>query len=258
MHYYKRNIGDYAKKAARLTILQHGVYNLLIDACYDRERFPTREEAIDWTWASTPEEAQAVDFVLRKFFVLDEKTGVYVQARIAEEIAEYQEFCEGQAENGKKGGRPKKAKPSDKKPDGFSEEPKANPNETERGQKQTLTTNQEPLTTNQLKEMFASIWDSWPVGLGEKGARKPAEAAFLKIKPDRVLFAEMLRAVDAQARDKASKRASNQFTPPFQNVERWLKNQRWTDEITSNAVVAPKAGITDKLTDRSWAEGLTQ
>ncbi len=33
MHYYKRNIGDYARKAARLTFQQHGIYCLLIDAC---------------------------------------------------------------------------------------------------------------------------------------------------------------------------------------------------------------------------------
>lgn len=32
MHHYRRNIGDYHKKAGRLSILQHGVYNLL-DAC---------------------------------------------------------------------------------------------------------------------------------------------------------------------------------------------------------------------------------
>ena len=41
MHYYKRNLGDYAKKAGRLSMLEHGSYTLLIDACYDRERFPT-------------------------------------------------------------------------------------------------------------------------------------------------------------------------------------------------------------------------
>ena len=56
MHYYERNIGDYHRKAGRLNILQHGVYNLLIDACYDRETFPTLEEAIDWVWAASPEE----------------------------------------------------------------------------------------------------------------------------------------------------------------------------------------------------------
>ena len=87
MHYYKRNLGDYAKKAGRLSMLQHGSYTLLIDACYDREEFPTFEQAIDWTWASSEQEIEAVKFVLSKFFVLE--NGVYVQTRIAEEIAEY-------------------------------------------------------------------------------------------------------------------------------------------------------------------------
>lgn len=88
MHYYKRNIGDYYKKAGRLTMLQHGAYTLLQDSCYDRERFPTLEEAIEWTWASTPDEVHAVEFVLNKFFTLE--NGVYIQNRIHEEIEKYQ------------------------------------------------------------------------------------------------------------------------------------------------------------------------
>lgn len=96
MHYYKRNLGDYAKKAGRLSMLQHGSYTLLIDACYDREAFPTLEEALEWTWASTTEEMEAVSFVLRKFFTLE--NGVYVQKRIEEEIAEYH----GKAETNKR------------------------------------------------------------------------------------------------------------------------------------------------------------
>jgi uncharacterized protein YdaU (DUF1376 family) len=89
MHYYKRNLGDYAKKAGRLTMLQHGAYTLLLDACYDREQFPTLEEAIVWTWASTREEKEAVEFVLERFFDLEE--GRYVQNRIREELAKYRE-----------------------------------------------------------------------------------------------------------------------------------------------------------------------
>jgi uncharacterized protein YdaU (DUF1376 family) len=88
MHYYKRNIGDYAKKAARLTMLQHGAYTLLIDSCYDRETFPTLEQALEWTWASTEAEVEAVKFVLNRFFSLD-KDGQYVQARILEELLHY-------------------------------------------------------------------------------------------------------------------------------------------------------------------------
>ena len=92
MHYYKRNLGDYAKKAGRLSMLQHGAYTLLIDACYDREQFPTRCEAIDWAWASSTAEVEAVDFVLSKFFTLDGDR--YVQQRIAEELAAYHETSE--------------------------------------------------------------------------------------------------------------------------------------------------------------------
>jgi len=87
MHYYKKNIGDYAKKAGRLTMLQHGAYTLLLDSCYDRERFPTLDEAIEWTWASTKEEIEAVTFVLKKFFLLEGDQ--YVQNRIREELANY-------------------------------------------------------------------------------------------------------------------------------------------------------------------------
>jgi len=87
MHYYKKNIGDYAKKTGRLSMLQHGAYTLLIDACYDRERFPTLAEAIDWTWAFSKDEIEAVEFVLRRFFDLED--GVYVQSHIREEIGDY-------------------------------------------------------------------------------------------------------------------------------------------------------------------------
>jgi len=87
VHYYKKNIGDYAKKAGRLTMLQHGAYTLLLDSCYDREVFPTLEDAIEWTWASTKEEIEAVEFVLKKFFLL--QNGRYVQNRISEELEKY-------------------------------------------------------------------------------------------------------------------------------------------------------------------------
>jgi uncharacterized protein YdaU (DUF1376 family) len=92
LHYYKRNLGDYAKKTGRLSMLQHGAYTLLIDACYDRERYPTLEDAIDWTWASSLDEIEAVKFILTRFFTLED--GVYVQSRIKEEIAEYHSKAE--------------------------------------------------------------------------------------------------------------------------------------------------------------------
>lgn len=70
-------------------MLEHGAYTLLIDACYDRERFPSKDEAIEWCWARTPDEIAAVEFVLARFFTLGDNT--YTQERIAEELAKYHE-----------------------------------------------------------------------------------------------------------------------------------------------------------------------
>ena len=96
MHYYKRNIGDYAKKAGRLSMVEHGAYTLLMDAIYDRETFPTLEEALDWVWARDEAEVAAVKFVLSKFFELRED-GRYVQNRIQEELDSYKSKAETNA-----------------------------------------------------------------------------------------------------------------------------------------------------------------
>ena len=60
---------------------------MLIDACYDREVFPTIEQAIDWCWASTNEEIEAVRFVISKFFT--EHDGIFKQNTISEDLAKY-------------------------------------------------------------------------------------------------------------------------------------------------------------------------
>jgi len=168
MHYYKRNIGDYHKKAGRLSLLQHGVYTILMDAIYDRETFPTEDQAIDWVWASTTEEIEAVKFVLAKFFRLE--NGVYIQNRISQEIQEYTGLCESNAINGKKGGRPKgsKNKPEktqsvNKKTQSVNFESEINPNESELNPNhKPLTTNHKPLTNNQVKKASAFDFSSWP------------------------------------------------------------------------------------------------
>ena len=143
MHYYKRNLGDYAKKTGRLSMLQHGAYTLLIDACYDRERFPTLEEAIEWTWASTKEEMEAVEFVLRRFFTMED--GSFVQKRIQEEIAEYHE----KAETNKRIATEREAKRKAKTTEGERtvHEPSPTVNEAPPNHK-PITNNQEPQEKN--------------------------------------------------------------------------------------------------------------
>ena len=138
MHYYKRNLGDYAKKAGRLTMLQHGAYTLIMDACYDREVFPTLEQAIEWTWASTEAEIEAVKFVLSRFFVLD-KDGQYVQDRILEELLNYHK----NADTNKRIAMEREAKRK-----GISTKREQPVNEA--------PPNQEPLTINQEPSIFMS------------------------------------------------------------------------------------------------------
>jgi uncharacterized protein YdaU (DUF1376 family) len=133
MHYFKRNIGDYHKKAGRLSMVEHGAYTLLMDACYDREQFPTLEQAYDWCWARSDEEKAAVRFVLEKFFVSQD--GVYSQSRIQDEIDKYHENSSTNARIARE--REEKRR--------TNREPTVNESDTNRH----LTINQEPLTTNQ-------------------------------------------------------------------------------------------------------------
>jgi len=156
MHYYKRNLGDYAKKAGRLTMLQHGAYTLLIDSCYDREVFPTLEQALEWTWASSEAEIDAVKFVLSRFFVLN-KDGQYVQDRILEELLQYHKT----ADTNKRIAAERETKRKE-----ISTKCERSVNESPPNHK-PITINQEPLTIKQVKNTDApegvsvEVWDSF-------------------------------------------------------------------------------------------------
>lgn len=108
MNYYKRHIGDYAKKAGHLSALEHGVYTLLLDAYYDRELAPTRAEAIRQARARSADEIAAVDAVLADFF--KEVDGRFIQGRVEEEFIKAEAIANQNAAKGKLGGRPRKPK----------------------------------------------------------------------------------------------------------------------------------------------------
>ena len=147
MHYYKRNLGDYAKKAGRLTMLQHGAYTLLIDSCYDRELFPTLEQALEWTWASTEAEVEAVKFVLSRFFVLD-KDGCYVQDRILDELLNYQK----NADTNKRIADEREAKRRENRTKRVQVVDEAPPNQ------EPLTINQKPIKENKRGSRLTQDW----------------------------------------------------------------------------------------------------
>ena len=216
MHYYKKNIGDYHKKAGRLSMLQHGAYTLLIDSCYDREVFPTIDEAIEWTWASTPDEVAAVKFVLGRFFTVED--GVYVQKRILSELDKYHKNALTnkriaiERESKRKGKGTKRVPVVDEAP----------PNH------KPITNNQEPLKDLSLiNDGFTHWWNLYPVSRRKNkgGCFDKFKAKCKKLKDDQEVI-DLINTISNDI-DKRIKEAEDiKFMPA---TETYLNQERWKD-----------------------------
>jgi uncharacterized protein YdaU (DUF1376 family) len=115
VNYYERHLGDYAKDAGHLSMLEHGAYSLLLDRYYTTEQPIPQGQAYRICRARTRDERAAVDTVLAEFFVLID--GAWTNGRADREITKMQAKVKAAQENGKRGGRPKRTK----------EEPSENP-----------------------------------------------------------------------------------------------------------------------------------
>lgn len=89
MNYYEHHIGDYAAATAHLSWDEDMAYTRLLRVYYHNEQGIPADQAYRLARASSPEQREAVDIVLREFFVLED--GVWVQKRCEEEIARYQD-----------------------------------------------------------------------------------------------------------------------------------------------------------------------
>lgn len=224
MHYFKRNIGDYHKKAGRLTMLEHGAYTLLLDACYDRERFPTLEEAIDWCWARNKEETDAVELVLRKFF--DFVDGRYVQTRIQEEISAYQATALKNKEIAEKREATKRTKRAPDVHEACTDGHLTNNHKS-------LTTNQEPVdqehcapTVSEQADLFPKFWALYP----RKQDKAKALKAWAKLKVTDELFSLITKGLSAQVVSADWVKEGGKYIPM---PTTWLNGKRWEDEIPS-------------------------
>jgi uncharacterized protein YdaU (DUF1376 family) len=68
MNYYARHLGDYAAEAGFLSVLEHGVYTLMLDWYYKNERPIPKELAYQICKATSRSEKQAAIKVLDTFF----------------------------------------------------------------------------------------------------------------------------------------------------------------------------------------------
>ena len=256
MHYYKRNIGDYAKKAARLSMLQHGAYTLLIDSCYDREIFPTLDEAIEWCWASTDEEIEAVKFVLKRFFVKN-SDGRHHQKRISEEIESYH----SQSEINKKIAidREAKRKSTSREENGTSRERVVNDSPPNH---KPLTKNQEPSTplppagegvkeelavshsARDLQKDFDEFWAAYPEH--RKTNLYRGQSAWSEMRHHLPSQDELMHALEAFKHNSEWKKENGKMVP---SPHLWLSEKRWLDAPAYKAQKKPSGESPRPLPD---------
>jgi uncharacterized protein YdaU (DUF1376 family) len=89
VNYYVHHLGDYARDTGHLSALEHGVYRLLLDQYYIREKPlpPDRKEVYKLARAATAAERKAVDYVLAQFFIAAQDG--WRNRRCDEEIEKY-------------------------------------------------------------------------------------------------------------------------------------------------------------------------
>lgn len=136
-----------------LSLLEHGVYNQLLDWYYLEERpLPLDNRTLFRRLSARSEiEQQAVTDVLSEMFTQTDEG--WVHNRVEREIAQYKAKANQAREAGKLGGRPsKKGIGSDGNRDGFEKEPDAKP-----------TANREPITNKEdMVKTAAAVVDACP------------------------------------------------------------------------------------------------
>lgn len=156
------------------------------------------------------------DSVLEKFDIDDD--GLFFNPRVEEEIEKRERFVKARQENGAKGGRPKCAQNLNKTDRLELGQPKQNLSENE-----NINENNNLSDSNNLYfQQFNEFWNIYP----KKVNKERAKCAFMRIKPNEELFAQMKCALDKHKRSAQWKDA--QYIP---YPSTWLNGKRWEDEV---------------------------
>ena len=103
MNYYRRYMGDYLRDTSRLSMLEHGAYNLLLDYYYAEERpIPLDlDQVYRLVRAIMPDERRAVQKILTTYF--RKSANGWHNERADEEIQKGTSAIARMAEAGKRG-----------------------------------------------------------------------------------------------------------------------------------------------------------
>jgi len=249
VHFFTFNIGDWNKKTGHLSFVEEFVYFKLVCFCYETELPIPTDTGPVIRKLRLQKHAQIVDAVLAEFFtpspegwtnkrVFEELETIYKKSGKARESAQerwrlYRLKLQGNSHaNAMRTHTERNANAMLEPCESYATQDTINP----------IPNTQDTNNTRHnsaLHAQFSEFWQSWPSGFGDKGSKKNAEREFLKIKPDKELLAVIVRAVEAQFRDKQQRAQTGQFCPPFKHVERWLKNREWENEIQHQRPTEP-------------------
>ena len=234
MNYYERHLGDYARDAAHLSMLEHGAYTLLLDRCYTTERGIPADQAHRVCRAKTRDERTAVDSVLAEFFTLED--GVWMNGRVIREITKMQAKVKAAQENGRRGGRPKQTQVE---PTGLLlgsvsvTQIKALQSPDTSNQENKVKTISQPTVAHPpaggLSASFIEFWTAWPAGERKQDKAKCAKHWKLKHLDD---------AASAVLADVRSKRGTTKWADGYiESPLVYLHGRRWEDGGSEGAVV---------------------
>lgn len=262
MNYYERHLGDYARDAAHLSMLEHGAYTLLLDRYYTTGEPIPHDQVYRLCRSRTDDERAAVDAVLVEFFELID--GAWVNRRCEQEIQKYQE----KQEKARASANARWSNPPNKS------ERNANAMRTHSGG----NAHQSPDTSNQEEakakatvqpaaapSRFPEFWSAYP----NKKAKQVAEQRWKRDKLDGIadLIIQHVRMMCAQ--DDGWQRG---YAPMGST---YLNQARWTDEPQAPPVarsIAPvqqhvsktfaaiqnlqrgKSGAVDQRRNQGWSE----
>lgn len=223
MYHYQKNIGDYRSATQHFTLVEHGVYNQLLDWYYlDEQALPIDNRTLFRRLSAKSEvEQEAVVVVLSEMFI--QTDAGWVHKRVEREIAQYRAKANQAREAGKLGGRPsKKGHGLDENRDGYEKKPDAKP-----------TANREPSTSEEEKALvplapsesfFEAFWKTYPARPGKvKVGKKPCATKWKARKLDTVAY-KILANVEWQK--KHNREWIEGFAP---NPEVYLNQDRWED-----------------------------
>ena len=153
-----------------------------------------------------------------------------MRAQVDRDKAEYQGFCEKQAEKGKKGGRPKSPKTprAPEKATGFFKTQKSQDKEKDKDEDKDTSPPIPPAGGqdggDDGDDGFRGFWQAYP----RKAGKGEAMAEWARLRPDGALQAAVLAAV---AQHKGSAQWAQEGGRYIPAPARWLRERRWEDEL---------------------------